>query len=283
MASLLENFGQLEIIGTGAGSTIFKGVSLADGGLYAIKVVKWTQRGDERFIRQALNEYKIASLFDHKNIVRMYDCYRKRRFLKTVELNIVMEYFPGRMLSERSRFPMPEMVGIFLQVAEALEYMHRLGFVHTDVKPENILVDDNANVKLIDFGVACKRNATKDRVQGTPDFMAPEQTTKKPLDERTDIYNLGATMYKVLTGKVVPENVSIASPMGNGGALSLMKSGIRSFNAQAPEKLAYLIEKCSRRSRSKRYQRMGEVVEALAAVLREVAPPDHRFLKELTA
>ena len=147
------------------------------------------------------------------------------------------------------------------------------------IKPENILVDRFGNVKIIDFGVACKRSATKDRVQGTPEFMAPEQLSKKPLDERTDIYNLGATMYKVLTGKVAPENASIVAPLGNGGDFSLAKVGIRAHNAGVTEKLERVVGKCCRRSRSKRYQRMGEVVEALEAALREVSPPGNRLLK----
>jgi len=278
---LLDSFSDLEVAGTGAGSTIFKGTCVDDGRTYAIKVVKWTQRGDERFIKQAVNEYRIASILDHRNVVKMYSCRRVRKFFKTVEFNIVMEYFPGKMLSERSRFQMADMIAIFLQVADALAYMHRIGFVHTDVKPENILVDDEANVRLIDFGVACKRNATKDRVQGTPEFMAPEQTTKKPLDERTDIYNLGATMYKVLTGRVVPENVSIATPHGDGNELSLARTGVRAHNAAVPGRFARVVEKCTRRSRSKRYQRMSEVVEELGMALREIAPPDYRFLEEL--
>jgi serine/threonine-protein kinase len=281
LGSLIERFTDLEVVGTGAGSTIFKGTSLDDGQVYAVKVVKWTQRGDERFLKQAMNDYRIASLLDHKNIIRVYSSNRIRKFLKTIEFDILMEYFSGRMLSDRGRLNMPDLISVFLQVAAALAYMHRIGFVHTDIKPENILVDDKAHVKVIDFGVACRRNETKDRVQGTPEFMAPEQTTKKPLDERTDIYNLGATMYKILTGKVVPENVNIAGVLGNGDGLSLLKAGVRDINAAVPGRLAHIIEKCSRRSRSKRYQRMAEVVEELTMALREVAPPDHEFLKGL--
>jgi hypothetical protein len=77
--------------------------------------------------------------------------------------------------------------------------------------------------------------------------------------------------------------VSIATPLGNGEAMSLAKMGVRSHNADVPGRLAHIVEKCSRRSRSKRYQRMSEVVEELGMALREVAPPDYRFLKELPA
>jgi len=283
LAGLLDNFTDLRVVGTGAGSTIYRGLSVADGGVYAVKHVIRTRAGDERFIRQAANEYKVASLFDHPNIIRMYDLLRQRRYLKVVECAVVMEYFPGKMLSRKHKFSLPDLVAIFLQAARALDYMHKLGYVHTDVKPENILVNEAAQVKIIDFGVACKRASTKQRVQGTPDFISPEQLSKKPLDERTDIYNLGATMYKILTGKVTPENVRISAPLKRGadnGHLSLARRGVRDHNGAVPERLAHAIDKCCRRSRSRRWQRMKELEEELVACLKEVAPPDHRFLEE---
>ncbi|MCD6404831.1 MAG: serine/threonine protein kinase [Planctomycetes bacterium] len=283
MATLLDEFTNLEVIGTGAGSTIFKGLHTGDGLVYAVKDVKWIREGDERYLRQAANEYRIGTLLDHKNLVKMYDFQRVRKYFKVVRCIVVMDYFPGVRLSPKNRFSIPDLVGVFLQVARALSYMHQMGFVHTDVKPENILVDEGADVRLVDFGVACRRASRKNRVQGTPDFIAPEQLSKKPLDARTDIYNLGTTMYKVLTGKIAPENIRMAAPLGNSAvseSLSLAKLGVRHHNAAVPEKIAYIVEKCCRRSRSKRYQSMREVERELLASLREIAPPDHRFIKE---
>ncbi len=280
--SALAEFSDLEVVGTGAGSTIFRGTSQADGRTYAIKVVKHTREGDERFIKQAQNEFRIASILEHDNIIKVFCDRRRRKWFRTLEYDIVMEYFGGRMLCDRADLSMPDLIAVFWQVARAVEYMHRMGFVHTDIKPENILVDERANVKVIDFGVACKRNETKDRVQGTPEFMAPEQVSKKPLDERTDIYNLGATMYKVLTGQVSPENASIVAPL-SGKDVSLVKKDMRYHNALIPESLCHVVEKCCRRSRSRRYQRMGEVVAALTAALREVAPPGYGFLERVSA
>lgn len=273
----------MAVVGTGAGSTIFKGVDVRDGRVYAVKFVKWTQKGDERFLRQAANEFSVASQFRHENLVRMYDFRRLRRYFKVVECIVQMDYFPGKMLSPKNDFTLTDMLGVFIQVSRALAYMHQLGYVHTDVKPENILVDPAGTAILIDFGVACKRRSSKNRVQGTPEFMAPEQLSKKPLDERTDVYNLGTTMYKILTGKVAPENVHIAVPLGNGSvqnSLALGKLGVRDHNAEVPEQFAYVIEKCCRRSRSRRYQSVRKVTDDLVCCLKEIAPPDHRFLKE---
>lgn len=283
MTPLMDNYTSLEVVGTGAGSTIFKGIDINDGKIYAIKYVKWTRRGDERFIKQAANEYEVASQLSHENIVRVHDFRRMRRYFKTVECIVKMDYFPGKMLTPKNDFSMCDLLAIFIQVSKALGYMHQLGYVHTDVKPENLLVDSAARAMVIDFGVACKRSARKDRVQGTPDFMAPEQLSKKPLDERTDVYNLGTTMYKILTGKVAPENVRIAVSLGSAGvseSMTLGKVGVRDHDTEVPEQFAHVIEKCCRRSRSSRFQTMRQVTEDLIACLREVAPPDHKFLKE---
>lgn len=286
MPSLLDNFKDMEVIGTGAGSTIYKAIRADTGEVFAIKDVKWTQSGDERYLKQVANEFRVAGSFQHPNIIGVHDFQRIRRYLKTIECILVMDYFPGKMLSPHSAFSIPDLVAIFLQVARALGYMHQLGYVHTDIKPENILVNDRAHAMVVDFGVACRRGSSKVRVQGTPEFIAPEQLSKKPLDERTDIYNLGATMYKILTGKVAPENVRISVPLTNGSVpegLGLAKLGVRHHNQAVPEKLAYVVEKCHRRSRSKRYIRVRDVEEELLACLREIAPPDHRFLQEVRA
>ncbi len=285
MASLLDGFSQLEVVGTGAGSTIFKGVDLRDGRIYAVKYVKWTQKGDERFLKQAANEFCVASQLRHENLVRMHDFKRLRRYLKVVECIVQMDYFPGKMLSSLRGLSLPDTVGVFVQVSRALSYMHQMGFVHTDIKPENILVDEVGRAMVIDFGVACRLHSTKSRVQGTPEFMAPEQLTKKPLDERTDVYNLGTTMFKVITGKVAPENVRIAVPLGNGSLQDIQsfdRSGVRDHNEEVSQQLAYVIEKCCRRSRSRRYQRMREVADDLFSCFKEVAPPDHRLITEAT-
>ncbi|HIO19491.1 MAG TPA: serine/threonine protein kinase, partial [Phycisphaerales bacterium] len=95
-------------------------------------------------------------------------------------------------------------VDIFLQVAEGLAHMHSRGFVHADIKPNNVLVDEDGNVKIIDLGQACAIGTVKKRIQGTPGYMAPEQAHRGEIVPKTDIYNLGAMMYWVLLGEVIP-------------------------------------------------------------------------------
>jgi serine/threonine-protein kinase len=82
--------------------------------------------------------------------------------------------------------------------------MHEVGFIHADIKPNNILVSEQGHVKIIDLGQACSIGTVKKRIQGTPGYMAPEQAHRQAITPKTDIYNLGATMYWVLVGEVIP-------------------------------------------------------------------------------
>jgi serine/threonine protein kinase len=93
---------------------------------------------------------------------------------------------------------------IFRMVAGGLHAMHQRGYIHCDIKPNNILISESGMIKIIDLGQSCRIGTTKQRIQGTPDYIAPEQVRRKALNPRTDVFNLGATMYWALTGRNVP-------------------------------------------------------------------------------
>ncbi len=96
---------------------------------------------------------------------------------------------------------------MFCQVASALSHMHRRGVYHGDLKPGNIMLTKSGQVKLIDFGTAWVRGQDKNRIQGTPQYIAPEQANEKVVNEKTDIYNLGATMYRMFTGRFPQQGI----------------------------------------------------------------------------
>ena len=134
----------------------------------------------------------------------MIELRRVKRWFSLHEIHLVMEYCTGQTLQENRMESVPHLVTIFNEVANGLAYMNARGFVHSDIKPNNIVVAPDGAVKVIDMGQSCPLGTIKERIQGTPDFIAPEQVYRRPLDARTDVYNFGATLYWVLTGKPIP-------------------------------------------------------------------------------
>ncbi|HEV3165158.1 MAG TPA: serine/threonine-protein kinase, partial [Isosphaeraceae bacterium] len=201
-------------LGTGAGSTILLISDKKTSKRYALKVVKRQSEDDDIYIKQALHEYEVLKKLNHPAILKIYDCRPRRTWFKKSGVDLLMEYIDGRTLDEVEMPEMGQLVLIFCQVADGMIHMHRRGVYHGDLKPSNIMLAKTGAVKIIDFGTAWVRGQDKNRVQGTPQYMAPEQATEKTVDDRTDIYNFGATMYRMFTGHYA--NIGIPK-VGEGG------------------------------------------------------------------
>jgi serine/threonine-protein kinase len=165
---------------------------------------------------------------------------------------------------------------IFSQVAEGVAHMNRAGWVHADLKPNNILVDEDRTVKLIDLGQSCPVGTTKQRIQGTPDYIAPEQVKRQPLDARTDVFNFGATLYWVLAGKPI----STALPK-NGQVTLRSDTAIAPpdhLNPDVPPALSKLVMDCIEVLPNRRPSSMDEVISRLElvtqAAMRKAAKPN---------
>jgi serine/threonine protein kinase len=154
------------------------------------------------------------------------------------------------------------LVLIFNQVAEALVHMHRRGVYHGDLKPSNIMVTKEGQVKLIDFGTACMKGQDKGRIQGTPQYIAPESVIEKVIDERTDIYNFGATMYRMFTGRYANSG-NLPKP---GDVNKNKLAPPIQLNPNIPGTLNETILSCLQTNPEKRPAGMFEVQHQLAAV-----------------
>ena len=188
-------------LGSGAGSTIFLIQDTSVKAQYALKVVKKQSTEDDIYINQAQHEFEVTQRLNHPNILKIYDCRIKKRWFRIESVELLMEYVNGQTLDELSLKDIGQISLIFSQIAGALEHMHRRGVYHGDVKPSNVMVSSEGQVKLIDFGTAWIKGEPKHRVQGTPQYMAPEQVNERTVDDRTDLYNFGATLYRVVTGQ----------------------------------------------------------------------------------
>ncbi len=210
----MENIGKYRVIrelGKGATATVYLAEDPDRPEPVAIKLVrfggeeeaKWTRRLKKLFA----TEGGMAQKLDHPNIVRIHETH-----IDAEQAYIVMEYVPGYELSRHCSFekllPLHRVVGIVFKCCLALDYAFRQGIIHRDIKPANIMIDDDDNVKIMDFGLAL--NTAKDRESdstfimgvGSPSYMSPEQIKNYPLNQKTDLYSLGVVLFHLLTGRL---------------------------------------------------------------------------------
>ena len=201
---VVEGFRILSEIGRGAASIIYLVQDIKTKQIWALKHVIKEGPKDQRFLDQAEAECRIGKELRHPAIRRIERMVRVGSLLRTNELFLVMELVDGTPLDQAPPKTFEEACHVFEQVAEGLSAMHQAGFVHADMKPNNVIVSDAGVAKVIDLGQSCKIGTVKPRIQGTPDYIAPEQVHRRPITPQTDIYNLGATMYWMLTRSKVP-------------------------------------------------------------------------------
>ncbi len=201
-------------LGVGARSTIYLASDDSNGSEIALKRVIFERPEDTRIFEQVETEFKIAQKVNHPYVRKCYKLKKIRSMLKTKEILLAMEYFDAQSLEDGPALSLLDVLLVFRMVATGLNAMHQSGLVHCDIKPNNILFSKSGAIRIIDLGQSCKIGTTKRRIQGTPDYIAPEQVRRKPLGPKTDIFNLGATMYWAITGKTVPTLIPKKDPFG---------------------------------------------------------------------
>lgn len=262
----------LSLLGTGAGSEVYEAQDPADGKLYALKVVNKKLPTDQRFIDQALNEHEIGSRINHPLVRRSLRVIRQGGLVGSGgQLLLLLELVDGTTLEDRRPRSRRMMIDLFRQVAIGLRAMHEAGIVHADMKPINILLENSGGLKIIDFGQSCPINTIKTRIQGTLDYIAPEQVKRREITPRTDIYNLGATMYWCVTDHHPPTALRLKMPMGPREDLADdVLYDPRKYNPHLPAALATLMLECLRPDPAERPPSMSEVIRRLELARHQV-------------
>jgi serine/threonine protein kinase len=280
----------LGVAGRGAMGTVYVGHDPFIDRKVAIKVCSTMEEDLEateaviatRDKRIFFNEAQAAGTLDHPNILRVYDAGEG----DDGEPYIVMEYVEGgttlKDFCARERLlPIPEVVGMIHKCAKALDYAHRRGVLHRDIKPANIMLSEEQEPKIGDFGIAQRMFAEGTQLLtavGSPRYMSPEQAGNKKLTGQTDLYSLGVTLYELLTGRPPFDANALAALML--AITTKDPTPIRHVRPEVSDELAAIVHKALARPLEERYQTGAEMAEALARLKDELAHPVHKQLSD---
>ncbi|MFW6059408.1 MAG: protein kinase domain-containing protein [Phycisphaeraceae bacterium] len=274
-------------LGAGAMATVYKARQLSLDRLVAIKILPRKFSQNQQFVERFYAEGKAAAKLNHPNIVQAIDVGKAGEYHF-----FVMEYVDGHTvfddITEKGPYDESEALRIVIQVARALEHSHKAGFIHRDVKPKNIMITRNGEVKLADMGLARAvsdreaAEAEQGKAYGTPYYISPEQIRgAMDVDFRADIYSLGATMYHMVTGRV---------PFEGSNPSAVMHKHLKSeltppdhINPSLSAGTGEIIEVCMAKDANKRYASTSDLLEDLEAVAKGEPPLQARKVFDLAS
>lgn len=262
-------------IGHGGMSTVYRALDTKLGRNVAIKVLKEEFSSDMEFVEKFKNEAQSVASLVHPNIVAAYDA------IDEGELHyIVMELVEGVSLKDyiqkKGVLSSEETISIALRTAEGIACAHKAGIIHRDIKPQNIIVANDGNVKVADFGIAkaVTGETISTAVLGSAHYISPEQAKNGTSDKRSDIYSLGITMYEMVTGKY---------PFDGENTVTVVMAHINQamvppivHNKEMYPSLSDIILRCTRKNPRERYQNADELITDLKRCLEE---PEGHFVK----
>ena len=261
-----DRYEQLELIGSGGMSVVYKSLDRKLNRYDAIKILKDDLIADDESRERFLAESRAIAMLSHPNIVSIYDVGHSDDVGDAIEY-IVMELIDGitlkQYIKKRGQLNWKESLHFSAQIAKALAHAHEKGIIHRDIKPQNIMLLKDGTIKVADFGIAALQNSMEDSDEalGSVHYMAPEQSKGAAADARSDIYSLGVVMYEMLTGQYpytgeTPEEIAIKHINGN-------PVRPRKLNKSIPVRLEKIILKAMSSDLQTRYQTAEEMVQDL--------------------
>lgn len=259
-------------IGAGGMAVVYKATDTKTGNVVALKVLRREYNSDRDFVRRFAREAEAASKMFHENIVNTLDYGEDGG-----DRYIVMEYVEGQTLKEMIRsmgfIPAKTAIPMCIRILAAVDHAHKNNIVHRDIKPQNILVDQNGQVKVADFGIARKLNQDTEHTRhdpgetmGSVHYFSPEQASGESVDEKSDLYSVGIVLYEMLTGQL---------PFDGDTALSVAlkhvnedPESMRNLEPSVSKALDEVVLRALSKDQAKRYQTAAEMAADLRKALK---------------
>jgi len=268
---MIKQLGRYEILnelGQGAMGVVYRAKDPLIDRIVAVKTINLTLAEDEKeeYEGRFYQEAKAAGRLSHPNIVTIFDVGKSGDVAY-----IAMEFLEGRhlrdILNDEPHMPIEQILDLVAQIARGLAYAHENEVIHRDVKPANIMIVRDGHVKITDFGIARMASAAvrtqTGMVLGSPKYMSPEQVLGKAIDQRSDVFSLGVTLYEMLTGQVpfLGENVNAIMYQ----TLNAIPVPPSSLNPEVPDMLNFITAKALAKDLADRYQNAREFADDLRA------------------
>ncbi len=272
----VDHYEIMRMLGHGGMNRVYLAKDIHNGREVVLKIPNDDILGNIAVFERYKREAEIGNRINHPNVQHLFNVDEERS-----QEYLVVEYIKGRtlrvLLEERAPHPLPleGALPITIQICDALAYCHEHGVFHRDIKPENIMIEENGNVKIIDFGIALLEGARRvtwrglSGTVGTPDYMAPEQLKGERGTAASDIYAVGIILYEMLCGRTPFDGENVFAVMNQ--HVSQDPPSILDYNPNIQPSLATVVMKAIRRDPEKRYSSMREMLHDLQ-YLSEVKP-----------
>ncbi len=253
-----ERYRIIEKIGEGGMGVVFKAEDTVLKRIVALKILNKTLIKDTRNLERFFTEARSTASLSHANIVTVYDVGQLKE-----DYFISMEFIEGdnfmNLIRHKKIFSLSQVLFVAIKLFRALDYSHKKGIIHRDIKPHNVMITRQKEIKIMDFGLAVilgdQKQGETGVITGTPYYMSPEQIQGIPVDHRTDIYSSGATLFHLITGRVPFKGENIFYQH-----LFDRIPDIKSIRSDIPDRLVAIVEKCMEKKREQRFQSAGEVL-----------------------
>ncbi|MCU0866101.1 MAG: protein kinase [Planctomycetes bacterium] len=234
----------------------------------ALKVLSRELTKDPAFVARFVAEARAAAKLQHPNVVQVFDVDNDgETYFYAME--VMHDGSLEGWLKQHGAMPVDRALTVVADAARGLAYAESLGIVHRDIKPDNLMLDQHGAVKIADLGLASTVEQTEEKAIGTPHFMAPEQVLNKDIDHRTDLYSLGCTFYRLVTGK---------TPFRGSSVKDILRAQVKDdaepaskINPEVPTEVAAIIQKLMQKDPGQRYQTANALLEDIEVLLQPPA------------